>query len=171
MGQFLEGRSLDSLTPDEVYVLAKILPDFTKDKRLHAYKQVLREALDEGAVNSSSSLDVLQNLRRELDINDTDYHGILTELGVENPDLLNPEKQRSREDWLRLKSYRDRLAAHPYLWNRRKAKGLGLEILEVLQGDRPIDHAIKIGGALRPHLSLEPIKQIYALTASSSREK
>jgi hypothetical protein len=33
--RFLEGRSLDNLTADEVYMLAKILPGFSKEKRLH----------------------------------------------------------------------------------------------------------------------------------------
>jgi hypothetical protein len=33
--RFLEGRSLDNLTADEVYMLAKILPSFSKEKRLH----------------------------------------------------------------------------------------------------------------------------------------
>ncbi len=42
---------------------------------------------------------------------------ILTDLGIENPDLLNPAKQRSREDWLRLKGYRERLAASGYVGN------------------------------------------------------
>ncbi len=42
IGRFLEGRSLDDLTADEVYVLAKILPGFSKEKRLQVYKGVLK---------------------------------------------------------------------------------------------------------------------------------
>lgn len=51
-------------------MLAKILPGFTEEKRLDAYKGVLREALEEGYVNSSNSLEVLQHMRQELDISD-----------------------------------------------------------------------------------------------------
>lgn len=167
VGRFLEGRSLETLTADEVYVLAKILPDFTKEKRLHAYKQVLREALDEGAINSSSSLDVLQHLRRELDISDNDHQTILTDLGIENPDLLNPAKQRSREDWLRLKSYRERLAGTPYAWRRRPARGLGAELLEVVRGKRSIGSIERLGRnqhASKASPSLEAIQREFAIT-------
>ncbi len=167
VGQFLEGRSLETLTADEVYVLAKILPDFTKEKRLQAYKQVLREAIDEGAINSATSLEVLQHLRRELDISDNDHHTILTDLGVENPDLLNPAKQRSREDWLRLKSYRERLAASPYVWKRRPARGLGAELLEVVQKKRSVKSIERLGRNKHPKQapsSLTAMQREYAIT-------
>jgi hypothetical protein len=81
---------LESLNPDEVYVLAKILPGFTGEKRLQAYKGVLREALEEGYVNSSNSLEVLIQMRQQLDISEKEHLTVLTELGVEDPDLLNP---------------------------------------------------------------------------------
>lgn len=172
VSQFLEGRSLETLTADEVYVLAKILPDFTKEKRLHAYKQVLCEAIDEGAMNSATSLEVLQHLRRELDISDNDHHIILTELGVENPDLLNPAKQRSREDWLRLRSYRERLAATPYVWRRRAARGLGAELLEVVSKKRSVKSIERLGR--NPHRektppSLEAIQREYAITSEEEQ--
>ncbi len=90
VSRFLEGRSLESLNPDEVYVLAKILPSFTGEKRLQAYKGVLREALEEGYVNSSNSWEVLIQMRQELDISEKEHLRVLTELGVEDPDLLTP---------------------------------------------------------------------------------
>ncbi len=96
VSRFLEGRSLESLNPDEVYVLAKILPGFTAEKRLQAYKQVLRKVLEEGYANFFNSLEVLQQMRRGLDISEKEHLRVLTELGVENPDLLNASKQRTR---------------------------------------------------------------------------
>jgi len=95
VSRFLEGRSLESLNPDEVYVLAKILPGFAGEKRLQAYKGVLREALEEGYANSSNSLEVLIQMRQQLDISEKEHLTVLTELGVEDPDLLNPSKQRT----------------------------------------------------------------------------
>ena len=109
VSQFIEGRSLDDLNTHEVYVLAKILPGFTKDKRHQAYKGVLREALEEGYVNSSSSLEMLQQMRSELDISNEEHRQVLEELGVEDPELLNPSKQRSRENLVRLTGYRKAL--------------------------------------------------------------
>jgi Cyclic nucleotide-binding domain/4Fe-4S binding domain len=109
VAQFLEGRSLESLSTDEVYVLAKVLPGFTKEKRHEAYKGVLREALEEGYVNTTSSLEVLQQMRAELDISEDEHRVVLTELGVEDPELLNPTHQRSRENLVRLTGYRKAL--------------------------------------------------------------
>ncbi len=109
VSRFLEGRSLESLNPDEVYVLAKILPGFTAEKRVQAYKQVLRETLEEGYANFFNSLEVLQQMRQGLEISEKEHLGVLTELGVENPDLLNPSKQRTREDQVRLQSYYDQI--------------------------------------------------------------
>ncbi len=109
VAQVLDGRSLDDLDANEVYVLAKVLPDFTREKRYQAYKGVVREALEEGYVNSASSLDVLKQMRQELDISADEHQEILDELGIENPDLLNPDRQRSLENQVRLTGYQQSL--------------------------------------------------------------
>ncbi|NJN59345.1 MAG: cyclic nucleotide-binding domain-containing protein [Leptolyngbyaceae cyanobacterium SL_5_9] len=109
ISRFVEGRSLDNLNTHEVYVLAKVLPGFTKEKRHDAYKGVLRESLEEGYVNTYSSLEVLQQLRSELDISDQEHREVLAELGVEDPELLNPTKLRNRENLVRLTGYQKAL--------------------------------------------------------------
>jgi CRP-like cAMP-binding protein len=105
----LEGRSLNDLNTHEVYILAKVLPSFTKEKRHEAYKGVVREALEEGYVNYSTSLEVLQQLRQELGITDDEHREVLEELGIEDPELLNPDRQRSLENQIRLSGYRKSL--------------------------------------------------------------
>lgn len=114
VSRFLEGRSLSDLNAHEVYVLAKVLPGFTREKRYQAYKGVVREALEEGYVNAASSLEVLQQMRRELGITDDEHVQLLDELGVEDPALLDPDQRRSLEDQIRLSGFRkslDRLLA------------------------------------------------------------
>ena len=106
VGQFLEGRSLSDLNTHEVYVLAKVLPGFTRQKRHEAYKGVVREALEEGYVKVSTSLEMLQQVRRELDISDDEHEQLLEELGVEDPALLDPGARRSLENQIRLSGYR-----------------------------------------------------------------
>jgi len=105
----LGGRSLEQLGSDEVFVLAKVLPSFSEQKRLAAYKEVLREALEEGYVNSSTSLNLLANIRQELDISADEHASILTELGVEDPSLLDPNYVHSLENSVRLNGYRKAL--------------------------------------------------------------
>lgn len=109
VAQFLEGRSLSDLNTHEVYVLAKVLPGFTREKRHQAYKGVVREALEEGYVNYASSLEVLQQMRQELGITDDAHRIVLEELGIEDPQLLNPDHKRSLENQIRLNGYRKSL--------------------------------------------------------------
>ncbi|KEF40861.1 MAG: cyclic nucleotide-binding protein [Cyanobium sp. CACIAM 14] len=109
VGRYLEGRSLADLGTEEVYVLAKVLPGFTGQKRLEAYKGVVREALEEGFVNAASSLEVLKQMRLSLGISDSEHRALLEELGVEDPALLDPGSRRSLEDQIRLSGYRKSL--------------------------------------------------------------
>ncbi|MEA5474548.1 cyclic nucleotide-binding domain-containing protein [Synechococcus sp. CCY9201] len=109
VGRYLDGRSIADLGTEEVYVLAKVLPGFTGQKRLEAYKGVVREALEEGFVNAASSLDVLKQMRLSLGISDDEHRQLLEELGVEDPGLLDPDSRRSLEDQIRLSGYRKSL--------------------------------------------------------------
>lgn len=107
--QYFANRDLEDLNPHEVYVLAKVLPGFTQQKRVAAYKGVLRESLEEGYTNSAGSLEVLKQLRTELDISDTEHRQILEELGIEDPQLLDPHRQRNLENLVRISGYRKAL--------------------------------------------------------------
>jgi hypothetical protein len=109
ISRFLEGKSLENLNTDEVYVLAKVLPEFTKDKRQEVYKNVLKESLEEGYVNTVSSLELLAQMRSQLNITDDEHRIILTELGVEDPSLLDVSKLHSLENSVRLTGYRKAL--------------------------------------------------------------
>ncbi|HEY9611002.1 PAS domain-containing protein [Allocoleopsis sp.] len=80
-----------------------------------------------------------QRLRYELAISDDEHHQILSNLGIENPDLLDPNKQSTHEDWLRLESYREMVEVTLNLWHRRPAKGLGADLLDVVGGIREIE--------------------------------
>lgn len=108
--RFLEGRSMDDLKAEEVYVLAKVLPGFNQEQGLQLYKGVLREALEQGNTDSASSLEALRQIRQELGIKDEDHFNVLTELGAAEPELLDPKKRRTRESQLRIESYRQALA-------------------------------------------------------------
>ncbi|MCP9812663.1 cyclic nucleotide-binding domain-containing protein [Synechococcus lacustris Maggiore-St4-Slac] len=115
--QYFTGKDIEELNPHEVYVLAKVLPGFTKQKRYEAYKGVLRESLEEGYTNSSSSLEVLRQLRTELDVSDTEHRNLLEELGVEDPQLLDPTRKRDLENLVRISGYRKAMERLMYLQN------------------------------------------------------
>jgi hypothetical protein len=149
VSRFLEGRSLESLNSDEVYVLAKILPGFTGEKRLEAYKGVLKESLEEGYVNSSSSLEVLLQMRQELGISESEHLQAITELGIEDPDLFNPQQTRTKENQLRLQGFRQQIRGLVTNKRRRGATGLGKELLKVVKKEKSV-HSV-----LQKDLSLE----------------
>ena len=111
LGRVLAGRSLDDLEPEEVYLLAKALPELTSQQKRDTYKETVREALRSGAASSASGLGVLFELRSQLAISEAEHGEVLTELGVEDRRLLDPEEAQSQETWLRLESYREALEA------------------------------------------------------------
>ncbi|MFW9264771.1 4Fe-4S binding protein [Nostoc sp. CALU 546] len=163
VSRFLEGRSLESLNPSEVYVLAKVLPGFTQEKRLHAYKGVLKEILEEGYVNSSNSLEMLRHMQQELNISDQEHLTALTELGIEDPDLLDPNKQRNREDHLRLQSYRHQIANIVGSKRRRTAKGLGRELLKVVEKKKSIQDVLTKNHQ-KIHQTVRSLRLEYGIT-------
>jgi hypothetical protein len=146
VSRFLEGRSLDSLNADEVYVLAKILPGFSGEKRLQAYKGVLKDALEEGYVNSASSLEVLRQMRQELGVSEQEHLQAITELGIEDPDLFDPNQQRSRENFSRVESFRQQIRGLVSNKRRRGATGLGKDLLKVVKKEKSIHSVLSKDG-------------------------
>ncbi|MEB3324087.1 MAG: cyclic nucleotide-binding domain-containing protein, partial [Cyanobacteriota bacterium] len=159
VGRFLEGRTLGDLNPDEVFVLARVLPGFGSSQRHEAYKGVVREALAEGYVNIASSLEVLRRMRQELGISDDEHRQLLEELGVEDPALLDPDRQRSLEDQVRLSGYRR-----------------SLERVLRLQGQIPGtsggggEGSAQALGALRKQFGISPGEEAQVLGALSPAE-
>ncbi len=78
--QFLEGRSLDSLTPAEVQILAQTLPVVTQQDRLELYRGVLRDALQTGLATTRSSIKLLNQLRLSFRIDEEQHDQFLSEL-------------------------------------------------------------------------------------------
>ncbi len=157
ISQYVEGSSLSDLNTHEVYILAKVLPRFTREKRQAAYKGVVREALEEGYINYSSSLEILQQLRQESGITDDEHREVLEELGIEDPELLNPDRQRTLENQIRLTGYRKSLE-RPMLLQRQQ---------DLNNPDRPPDRNSSEINALRREYSINPQEEDWILSGIS----
>ncbi len=120
----------------------KVLPGFTKDKRHAACKGVIRDALEEGYINSASSLEVLRQMRQELDISDEEHRVVLEELGVEDPELLNPSKKRTLGNSVRLNGYSKALERVIALQQKQLAR---TEITNLLEADPKAIQALRQG--------------------------
>lgn len=82
--EYLEGRSLEQLKPEEIYTLTKVIPGITRQYRLQIYTGVLKEALANQGVTVPHSLEFFANLRRELLIDDEQHWQLINELLLEN---------------------------------------------------------------------------------------
>lgn len=107
MSKFVQ-RGTDELKPDEVYILAKVLPEINRDQREKVYRGVLIEALDDGMISSKEEK-LLKELRKELEIDIDRHYAMLASLGIEDPTLFNPDRQFTLEKRLRLDAYRKNL--------------------------------------------------------------
>jgi hypothetical protein len=152
--KLLEGRSLENLKPDEVYVLAKTLPGLNHEKRLQMYKGVLQEALASGNVQSSSSLEAFKTMRTSLGMTDEEHQKVLLELGIADPNLFNPEHQLTREHLLRIESYR---------------QALEMILLELVESGTPMQSALQLKQrqivALKREYNITPEEEDQALAA------
>jgi hypothetical protein len=81
VGKFLDNKNTEQLKPSEIYLLAKVLPGFSRQQKLEAYRQVLDEQISKGATATVSSPGLLADVRRQLDLTEEDHSRLLDELG------------------------------------------------------------------------------------------
>lgn len=110
VSKYMEGRKLEQLKPDEIYILAKTLPGFSREQRLLAYRNILEDALRTGKADSSSSIGLLRDVRIEIDVSEDEHRQLLEELGIDGADsTLDAGKAANYENWLRKNNYRQAL--------------------------------------------------------------
>jgi len=101
---FLGGREVQQLTPNEIYTLAKILPGHYQETNLSIYKDVLRDLLLSGNVEVEGSLSHLSELRVTLGLAEIDHDKALYELQSSEPHLFAPDQAEQAGLSLQLKS-------------------------------------------------------------------
>ena len=173
VSRFLEGRSLEDLSADEVYVLAKVVPGFTKEKRLQAYKEVVRDTLQQGYFSAADSLEKLQYMRQELDIGEKEHQSVLGELATEEPKLFNSNQQNNRENWLRLESYRESLETMlNSWWQQSPATGLAADLFDVVAGKKSIESISELFDSFVEDNSqaIQSNRREYAITAEEEAQ-
>lgn len=102
----LEGRTLEELKPDEIYVLAKTLPSFSRDQKLQAYENILLDTIRTGRADPGSSLEFMRELRGQMGVSDSEHHQLLEQLGLNTSGSVDPDAKVSYEGWIRTENYR-----------------------------------------------------------------
>ncbi|MDY7014747.1 MAG: hypothetical protein SVX43_14320, partial [Cyanobacteriota bacterium] len=79
----------------ELYLLAKVLPQVSRQEHFSLYRGVLQNALEERRFASANSLEALRPLRQQLGLEDEEHYTLLAELGSEHSHLLYPQNGES----------------------------------------------------------------------------
>ncbi|MGV0027203.1 hypothetical protein [Phormidesmis priestleyi] len=86
--KLLEGRSLDDLSPDEIYTLVKVLQGVSQQLRLQTYTGVVLDLLRQKTIDASGSFDFCQQLRQDLQLTDAEHFSTIETIASINPELL-----------------------------------------------------------------------------------
>lgn len=148
---------MNDLKAEEIYVLAKVIPGVSQEQSLQVYKGVLRETLEQGTADSASSLEFLRPIRQELSIKDEDHFTVLTELSSIDPDLLDPKRRHTRENQLRVESYRQALASMVF-----DLVDSGISLQEAMQRQRKQIQFLKLEYGMTTEEEDEVLGQILA---------
>jgi len=98
----LDGRSLESLSPVEVYTLVKAFPAVGRQQAAGVYRGVMAEMLRSGRLERASALLELADLRLTLGLEEADHHVAVRVLAAEQPQLLQHNGlQQQREELCR----------------------------------------------------------------------
>lgn len=100
---YLDGRTLEELTPGEVFTLAKALPAQLAASSQALYRDVLADLFRSGRLERATSALQLEELRLALGLEEADHHAAIRELALQDPQLLELDaRQRAsrnlRED-------------------------------------------------------------------------
>lgn len=93
----LEGRSLNDLTPDEIYTLVKVLQGVSQQLRMQTYTGVVLDLLRQQTISASGSFEFCRQLRQDLQLTDADHFSTIEAIAALNPELLsfsNPVEER-----------------------------------------------------------------------------
>jgi hypothetical protein len=82
-----DGRALEDLRPDEIYVLSKIFPNLERQERLAAYCRVMHNAIATGQTRSDEFLDTMNEFRLELGITDEEHLKAIAPEGADGSEI------------------------------------------------------------------------------------
>lgn len=97
----LDGRSINALSPHEVFTLVKAMPAVGVLQARRVYSEVLLDMLRRGRLDQAQSLLDLQELRQSLQLDDEDHHAVINLLAKEHPELLGRNRFERQGDDLR----------------------------------------------------------------------
>jgi hypothetical protein len=90
----LGGRSIDELTPDEIYTLVKVMQGVTQQMRLQTYAGVVEDLLEQKTTDAAGSFEFCRKLRQDLQLRDSNHFSTIEAIGAAKPELLVSARSR-----------------------------------------------------------------------------
>lgn len=94
----LAGRSLNDLSVDEIYTLAKTLPNWSHEARLKAYADILADVISEYKINVADSFSFLSSLRQTMQLAEPDHFIAIQFLAENRSGLFAPQNSALSSD-------------------------------------------------------------------------
>jgi hypothetical protein len=88
----LGGRSIEALTPDEIYTLVKVLPNFSQQLRQQSYAEVVADLLSQQVIDVDRSFDFFKKLRQELQVDDSQHFAVIEAIAASQPSVLTSSR-------------------------------------------------------------------------------
>lgn len=89
----LQNRSIDDLSPDEVYTIVNTLTALSHETRVSTYAGVIKDLLEQEIIEPSN-LEFCHSLREKLNLKEEDHYHAIEEIQKTDPDLLVPKTAR-----------------------------------------------------------------------------
>lgn len=105
-GALPDNRNIDTLRPNEIYLLAKVLPGFSQQQKLTAYRTMLDEQIAKGATGNLTSSKLLDDFRAQMGITEDDHNNLLDELGYSDSLRINTSALTAEEKATSIAQYR-----------------------------------------------------------------
>lgn len=107
--ELLDGRTIEELSCDEIFTLAKVLPQQKKVNCLGIYREVVAELISSGRVDKPQALLQLEELRTALGLNVEDHFAVIRDLANNDPEFLSLDASKLENRELRLQAAKEQL--------------------------------------------------------------
>ncbi len=106
----LDGRTLEALSPQEVFTLVKAMPALGRQQSRWIYRDVMAEMLQSDRLERARALLELAELRDTLKLEEADHHAVVRLLAQEHPEMLERNGLERQRDELRREAAHEAIA-------------------------------------------------------------
>ncbi len=111
ISRYLEGRTLDDLRPDEIYLLSKVLPAVSHEDKLAAYRNLLDDAITTGKTGYSHFPEALNEIRSSMGVSDDEHAQVIEQIGDSADADFTPQNTTAYEKALCIQNYNELVGA------------------------------------------------------------